>query len=381
MKTLQYKIFLLIFITSTTLVAQKVNVYTKSFETNKNTTALLKLRGGAVKIKSSPDENFYIEYNYEFKNYSKRKREKLLKKFRKKIKLEVSIKNNHITLLKDSDYPDSFYYNHFNFINRNKNDTYKEKKLKHKLKKMFLEEIKQKSNMSQYAVFINSTNFSEERKKELIYNITNTKKRVYIKTFVIRIPKNLNTTIDAKNTNVRIYDDLKNELSIRINRGRFIAKSLNNNRNVIKVKDAVFIVEDVNGGDLTLNNVRKGLIGSLNEVKLSADFSNLEIGEIQKDNIFKGFSNEILMHNFFDNFSQFNLFSEYSKIHYFKLKKDYTLNVFGYNTVVNIGNSVKKSSFSKNEKKSKFFKIESTGKGVFSGMMNFDITHSFIYIH
>jgi hypothetical protein len=78
MKTLQFKLWMLLLISSLTLVAQKENIYKKSYKTDKNTTALLKLTGGTVKIETSPDDNFYLEYNIEFNNYSKRK--KLLKK-------------------------------------------------------------------------------------------------------------------------------------------------------------------------------------------------------------------------------------------------------------------------------------------------------------
>ncbi|PIA78843.1 hypothetical protein BFR04_04750 [Gaetbulibacter sp. 4G1] len=378
MRTLQFKLWLLMFLSSATLLAQKENIYSKNFKTDKNTTALLKLKGGTVKIESSPDENFYVEYNVVFDNYPKRKKKGIIEK----IEIEAQMSDNHITLVDKS----KIYFNaRLNAMlgNLYKKDTSKVKNYNKKSKQDLIEEIKEiRTPVSFYEELIkNSSRYSAKEKEELINKFNSRKKRSYNKSFIIKIPTNIELTIDAKNTIIRLANNLENKLSVRLDGGKFIAKSLSNNSNVIKVKDALFLTENINGGEFALNNIKKGLIGSINNINLLAEFSNLEIGEVQQNNNFKGFSNDILIHNFSNNFNQFDLFLEYSKIHFFKLSHDYELNAIGYNTLVNIGNIIGKVAPQKSDKKEKFFVKERSGKGLFSGIMNFDLTHSFINIH
>lgn len=378
MKTLQFKLCILLLISSTSLLAQKVNIYTKKIETNINTTALLKLTIGSVEIESSPDENFYIEYNLNFKNYSERKRKKTIKRFLEKVKIKADINNNHITLVDNT----IFYLSNFYYPYWQKNDTVIENKITYKSKNIFLEEVKEKSKPTSVTsdIINRTTRFSEQQKKELINDIENKRKKMYTKSFVIKIPKNLKVTIDAKNAKVRINDNLSNKLSIRLSRGKLVAKNLSNNNNVIKVKDASFFVENINGGELSINNVRKGLIGSINEVNLSSEFSNFEIGEIKQNNTIKGFSNDIIIHNFSNSFKKFDVTLEYSKFRFFDLTNDYQLNIYGHNTIVDNNNDIKKSTSSKNNTKNAFFVKKSNNKNLSSGTINLNTNHSFIYI-
>ncbi|WP_339893374.1 hypothetical protein [uncultured Algibacter sp.] len=378
MKTLQFKLWLLMFLSSATLLAQKENIYTKSFKTDKNTTALLKLTGGTVEIESSPDENFHVEYSVEFDNYPKRKKKEVIEK----VKIETQMSDNHITLIDKS----KFYFNSRIYTllgTLYKKDTTKVKNYNKKSKQDLIEQIKESSApISFYEEMIkNSNRHSTKEKEELIKKYKSRKKKGYNRIFIIKVPRNIELTIDAKNTVIRLNNNLVNKLSVRLSGGKFIAKSLSNQSNVIKVKNALFLAENINGGELALNNIKKGLIGSINEANLLAEFSNLEIGEIQKNNTFKGFSNDILIHNFSADFKQFDLFLEYSKIHFFKLINDYELKAIGYNTLVNIGNTVEKAASSKSDKKETFFVKERSSEGLFSGIMNFDMTHGFINIH
>ena len=379
MKTLQFKLCILLLTSSLTLVAQKENIYKKSYKTNKNTTAFLKLTGGTVKVETSPDDNFYVEYNIEFNNYSKRKKKKIIEK----IKIETKISNNHITLFdKSKSYRSSRIFNNI-LQSLYKKDSTKRKEYIKKTKQDFIEELKEvKAPISFYNEFVKNNNrLSEIEKEKLINKHNNLKRRKNNnKDFIIKIPKTIELTIDAKNTIIRLNNHLENKLSVRLSGGKFIAKSLSNNSNVIKVKDAMFLVDNINGGELSLNNVRKGLINSLNKVNLLSEFSNLEIGEIKKNNIIKGFSNDILVHNFSKNFNQFNLTLEYSKFRFFNLTNDYQLNIYGYNTIVDNNSIIKKSTSSKNNTKAAFFVKNSNNENLSSGIMNFNANHSFIYI-
>ena len=138
MRTLQFKLWLLMFLSSATLLAQKENIYSKNFKTDKNTTALLKLKGGTVKIESSPDENFYVEYNVVFDNYPKRKKKGIIEK----IEIEAQMSDNHITLVDKS----KIYFNaRLNAMlgNLYKKDTSIVKNYNKKSKQDLIEEIKE----------------------------------------------------------------------------------------------------------------------------------------------------------------------------------------------------------------------------------------------
>jgi hypothetical protein len=291
--------------------------------------------------------------------------------------------NNHITLLDKS--KNNLYSKMFNNILQSlyKKDTTKRKIYTKKNKKDFIDELKEvKAPISFYNEFVkNNSRLSKIEKEKLINKHNNIERRKSKKyDFTIKIPKNIELTIDAKNTIIRLNNHIENKLSIRLSGGKFIAKSFNNINNVIKVKDASFLVENINGGELSLNNVRKGLIGSINEMKLSSEFSIFEIGEIKQNNTIKGFSNDIMIHSFSNKFKQFGVSLEYSKFRFFNLTNDYQLNIYGHNTIVDNNNSIKKSTSSKNNTKTAFFVKNSNNKDLSSGTMNFNTNHSFIYI-
>src|SRR5690554_8129104 len=72
------KIMALMLITSSTIYAQKHEVYNKSFDTNTIKTLDLNLDGTYVGIEESKDDKIHFEYSIEFDNYSKKEIEKQL---------------------------------------------------------------------------------------------------------------------------------------------------------------------------------------------------------------------------------------------------------------------------------------------------------------
>lgn len=367
------------FLTSSTFLAQKQSVYSKTFEINENATAFLKLSDGSVdvEIELSTDGKFHVDYDIDFKEYPKRKRDDILEN----IKVEAKMIDNHIMLSNESN---STYSS---FSQKLLSGLYKRKQAKktkyyQKSKDSLLKEIKENIlPKSFYIDFIEKSGaWNEKQKKRSINKYNKRDKKRFQKRFTIKIPSNLKLKINAENTTVRINNNLSNQLSIRLDKGKIFVKSLKNKNNIIKIKDGVFIAEEIKGGKLTLDNVFKGQIGSLTNVNLDTEFSNLEIGEIKKNNHFKGFKNEIIFHNFSDNFDEFNFTSEYSKLHYFKTDNNFLLSANGYNTMVTINDKIKKIANQKNGEKKIFFETK-TNKNGNSGKINLDIIHGFIYFH
>ena len=269
------------FLTSSTFLAQKQSVYSKTFEINENATAFLKLSDGSVdvEIELSTDGKFHVDYDIDFKEYPKRKRDDILEN----IKVEAKMIDNHIMLSNESN---STYSS---FSQKLLSGLYKRKQAKktkyyQKSKDSLLKEIKENIlPKSFYIDFIEKSGaWNEKQKKRSINKYNKRDKKRFQKRFTIKIPSNLKLKINAENTTVRINNNLSNQLSIRLDKGKIFVKSLKNKNNIIKIKDGVFIAEEIKGGKLTLDNVFKGQIGSLTNVNLDTEFSNLEIGEIKK---------------------------------------------------------------------------------------------------
>lgn len=377
MKILQFKLWVLMLFISITITAQTENVYSKIFETNDNTSALIKLLGSDLEIVASPNNKFYIEYSIDFENYSN----KIKKRNIEKVQIEAQIIDNHITVNDESKFLDYRLYSTLGMLNRN--NTLKDSIYNQKSENLLMSEIKDAFVKKPFYIesIMKMYKDDPEQKKASINRYNKRKKRTSIKNFIIKVPSNVSLTIDAKNSIIRMNKDFENKLSVRLDGGKLVLKSIHNKESIIKVKDAEFIAEVIDGGEIILNNVHKGLIGKINNAKLNTEFSAIEIGEVQKNNSFISFNINLVIHDFSDNFEKFNLISEYSKIHYFKLNTHYSLNVNGYNTVINNMNIIEKTKKNNNGIKSSIFKIKPNTKDLLSGKMNFDVTHGFIYIH
>ncbi|MGC1203668.1 MAG: hypothetical protein WA839_02135 [Flavobacteriaceae bacterium] len=377
MKTLHFKITLLLYFSSIAIIAQTENLFSKNFETNDNTTVFITLSGEYVEIESSPDDKFYVDYNINFENYPDRKKQNI----RDYVKIKAEINDNHITL--ESGSKSNRYRLDYIFGSLYKKDTLNKVSSSQKTKATILNEIKELTIRKPFYINYLEQKYRNDIKKrdELIEKYNRKKKRAFNKQIIIKVPVNLNLTIDAKYATILIKNDLKNKLSFRLDGGRFISKVLNNKANIIKAEDVVFAVESLNGGEISLKNINKGLIGSISNTIFSAEFSSIQIGELKENNVFDDFSNETVIHNFSNDFKSFDLNSEYSKIHFFRPKNDFTLKAIGYNTIVNLPNKDIKGTTKQENKKEEFFKLNTKDKGIFSGYINFDIIHGFIFIY
>ena len=172
---------------------------------------------------------------------------------------------------------------------------------------------------------------------------------------------------------------MTNEISMSLKHGFFKGKQLSNERNKFKIEDANFKTESLRGGSYDFINVRQGLIGSIDKVIITSEFSKIEIGEIRKDVLITDFNSEYWLYNWSKNFQQFDLYSQYSKLYYFYPDTDYSLTVVGNNTVNYVGTM--KISMQPTKKGEKFLMMDRKAKnnGVFAGAINLDIIDGIIY--
>lgn len=338
----QFKIAVLMLITSFQVQTQTETetLYSKSYEINENTTALLEFKGSNVEIYKSQDDKFYIEYTIDFMNYPDRKKREV----RENVNIESKLINNRISLV------DKSKFNMYRFLqfeavtgslyskNQSAITSYE-----YKSEEVFDNQIiEAKKPISFYIRYIqNSDRYDENEKKKMIEKYNDRKRKKFKKRIKIKVPNNLSLIINSKASNIRFRENLENQVSLRADGGKVYVNTLNNNNNIIKIKDASLVASYISGGAVILDNSKRTIIGELKNVSLNSEFSQLEIGSINTNVEITDFTSKYLIHNFSKDFENFNMNSEYSEVSLFLPKNgSYKLTTFGNDTKHFVDNKV-----------------------------------------
>lgn len=329
MKT-QFKLTFALLIIAQIIYGQNVNVYSKKIKTNKDTTVLIELNGETVQFVNSPDDTLYIDYDIEFKNFSKKKIRDVIEE----IKIDANAINNHITIKNSVKSNRMRFFSRYNSMFARNDST---QSVISKTKTNILDEIAEiKSYESFYLEYVKTKykNDTERREKLLKkYNRFSSRKNNK-RSFVIKLPKHIKLDISTKGTQIKFKNDFENEISLRLNNGRLYANKLSNTKNKLKVYNSIVLINALNGGELTFDNVKKSLIGSIDNVSLNSEFSKIEIGEIMTHVQITDFTSKFIIHNFLSSFKFFNMNTEYSEVNMFLPKNmSYYVETFGYDTV------------------------------------------------
>jgi hypothetical protein len=367
---------MLVLITSTLTFAQSELIYSKIFDTNSSTTAIFNLENTTVAIEVSKDNKIHFDYKIEFSNYSKKE----VKSFLDNIKVEAVMFENNIVFKANSatKVATTAYSLDSPFGLTLDSDFFKTDSIKQRnMRKSKDSIIKLINNEMFNNDFIKNLKLLDNDKKEKPLDLSNVK--MYKSQFVIKLPKDIKLEINAKESQITLRDDLTNELSLNLNKGFFKAKKLINDSNNIKIQKATFKAEGIVGGNYDFINVSKGLIGSIDNISINSELSKLEIGEIESDITITDFNSEYWLYNWSANFKRFDLYSQYSTIHYFYPESDYSLKVVGNNTVNYLGKTKITMQPSKNGEKFKMMERKRRKDGVFAGSINFDIVNGVIF--
>jgi len=363
-------------ITSITTFAQSELIYSKSFDTNSSTTAIFNLENTTVAIEESKDNKIHFDYRIEFSNYSKKE----VKSFLDNIKVEATMFENNITLKANSatkvaktayslDSPFGLTLGSGFF----KTDSIKQKIMR-KTKDSIIKLI---NNESFNNTFLKNLKVLDNDKNEKPVDFS--KAKMYKSNFVIKLPKNVALNINAKESQITLRNDMTNKLSVDLKKGFLKAKTLSNDYNKVKTQNADFKANGIVGGNYDFINVASGLIGSVDQVIINSELSKIQIGEIRKNNLITDFNSEYWFYNWSSDFELFDLYSQYSTIHYFYPESDYSLKVVGNNTVNYIGKTKIVMQPSRNDEKFNMMERKVRGEGVFAGAINFDIVDGVIY--
>ena len=386
MKT-QFKYFLLLLITSVYSNSQELrNIVSKSVTADKNTSVIFNLKNTAVTIEESTDGKVHFSYFLEFEGYSKKQIEKKLKE----IKVDIVNNDNIITLKANSDVG-------IQLVNLSINDNSKlmllpfpsnqkkEDSIIRVSKDSLLKVIKINNRPDTKNPLEDYENILKSNSRNNMYNeVSKNKVDVLRSKFVIRIPPFLKLNINAENSWIYIRDNLQNELSVNQKGGLFRAKELNNRFNSFKLSKLIsFEAEKILGGDYIFNTIYSGKIGNIAKAKIISEFSKIKIGEIGRNTTITDFNSEYWFYNWSKDFERFNLYSEYSKIHFFYPQRNHSFKVIGNTTKNLLGSGefvINMQPTSKGEKYTMMTKEPHPGEKL-SGRIFFDIVHGIIYSH
>jgi len=382
MKQSLFRCLLLMLIASTSIYAQRKQIYSKVFDVNAQTTAIFNLDDSSIVIEPSEDDKVHLNYDIEFDGFSKKEVDSLIDR----VKVNATMFDNHISLKVNNIMKSHEYFTYNGTGSLFMDDLLKPKRVNkkdsivRKLKDSILREIRVKNNKKPLDSIGSWFKIKEENGKVKSLKELGSVKIINGR-FVIKVPSFVKLTVNAKSSYITFFGEINNELSVSLKHGKLNAQQLTNANNKFKIEDAGFEVEELKNGNYTLNNISKGLIGSIYNTKISSEFSKIEIGEIQLNTTIIDFKSEYWFYNWAINFKRFDLYSQYSKIHYFYPKSDYSLKVVGNNTVNHIGKTKITMQPTRNGKKFNMMERKPRGEGIFAGTMSFDIVHGVIYSH
>ncbi|WP_296382032.1 hypothetical protein [Winogradskyella sp.] len=384
----QFKILLLILITSTVAYAQKTSeiemdekhtIYKENFTTNDNTTLVLNLKNTSAQVFESPDDNVYIEYTIEFKNTRRKLKERQLKH------LIVSGKKEGNKITYSSKTRNTIRHSVYDFdellIDRfEKKNLLKDSLPKPIIRKSLDSVINEITNSE--LLFRNKirgalkiTSRQTERWNRSVDNLI-------ISKMVIKIPENIHVRATLENSNLVFIDDFYNRATMNIRNSKLRFKVLGNPLNIFDVDNGYFRANAIIGGQYSFANTRHALIGQLKNTEIHSEFTKVEIGEIGLGNKIIDFNSEYFFYNWTEGFQRFDLFSEYSKIHFFYPDLNHGLEVIGYNTRNLVGDDGFEVTMQpKRKERNRLMSKPSNPKEKSTGLIYFDIVNGIIYSH
>ena len=375
MKSLFKLKYLLLYLVSIQSYAQTKQVFQKVLPVDAKTEAIFNLKNTTVLIEPSTDGKMHFNYEVNFENYSKKEIKTVLEKISvtaEKFENTITLVSKNITKTPKV----AFHYKAENGLTmtddlfgfKSKDSLKVYRKSKDSLIRM-MNDNPLKNFFDKFKELDDNGNPRRISKKNV---------KIIRSTFVIKVPPYVPLTIKGIDTQITFADNIQNEIQLDVKRGFLRAEVLANKGNYIKVRDATCRIETVLGGNFIFNNVKSGILGSVNHATIDSEFSDIEIGVIGKGSRIKDFNSTYWFYNFTDNFERFNVLAEYSKLNLFYPETDYKLSAIGHNTVHYIGGH--KITMQPNREGEKFKMMERKPKtDTPSGHIDLDIVHGVLY--
>ncbi len=329
----QFKVLLLMLITSAIGNTQVNEIFKKSYDTTDLASVYLHLNGTYVEFSESEDDKVHFDYTLEFENYSKKEVESKLNE----IKIEAIIKDgvlefktsgseakNDVSYSLEALYGIEFEGDFINFKE-------KSNRVFRKSKQYFLDINSSSRGKSLKEYLKNLREVDKKGNKKKI----NTKNVKILRTkFSIKLPSEIKLRVMAENSNLIFKNDINNQLVVNARTTKLKFQNIKNPFNIIDVVNGSFRANFLEGGSYKFTHVDEVQVAQLKKVDVDTEFSNIKVGEIAEKVRIVDFNSKFWFHNFSQNFGEFQMASDYSEINlFFPEKSEYFIETFGYNTV------------------------------------------------
>lgn len=313
------------------------------FETDENTMLNIDVDNVSIEIEESSDSKIRLDYRIVFKKDS----EDLIYKVFKDIDAKVSKTGNVVNLeVKNSAFLREIYsldvnpminLERFKKLMNNYMKTRKEIPLLYRSKEAFLSEI-------EFSLGSDVNDYFKRLKKDNPNKNFGESGRKFKQKFIIKVPKNLKIKIKALHSKITFLYDLDRPMEVSTFLTYLKFKKINNAENKFNLTNGIFQSKEIIGGVYNLKDLRKTAIGSISNAKIDAETSRIQIGEIGSNVTVNDLNSKLYFYNMSRNFSKLNITGDYSELTLYKVKNsNYSMNVFGKNTVLNMDN--KKTTF------------------------------------
>lgn len=368
-------------LTSISIAQTKEVILKKSYKVDKNTILNLDLDNVAIIFEESFDDKIHFDYSMIFGRYSNRKREMI----KNQTKVKTTHKNGLLTLnVKNSEflginllyYPeftpnfktDSVFISMKDFIKKEK-----ERKGVYKTKDSILNEIGF-SEGSYLTDFLKRTNNSKSRS-----SIKN--KKVIIKKFVVKLPKYMKLRVKSINSNLTFNYDITQPLLLNSFKGTFKFKNILAKENRIIASNGIFQAKEIHNGRMEFLDMYKVVIGEVSNISFATETSRIQIGEIGKNVDLNDFNSKLYLYNFSKNFTKFNLKGDYSELNLYNItKSNFSMDVFGHNTTLNMNETKTSFGLSKDKKLDKILEKKVKENKVSQGNIAIELKNGILNI-
>jgi len=369
---------ILFFLITNTIFSQTEEVLLdRSYLANETTILNLDLDNAIIVFEESKDDKIHFNYKISYNKNAKQK----IKKYLKQSKIETSKNGNTVTLdAKNSMYLKLIYSsNGIDFDTSKKHiknifSIIKNNKFLYKSRDSVLKEIGF-SLGSDYDDYFKKLKLENPNK-----NYGKPSKKLK-QQFIIKVPKNVKIKIKALHSKINFTYDVSNLLDLSSFKTEYKFKIINNKNNRFKLMHGIFQAEQISGGNYNLKDIHKVKIGVISSVKLETETSRIQIGEIGINVSITDFNSKIYLYNFSNNFNKFDLKGDYSELSFYNiLDNNYSLNIFGHNTVLNMND--KKTSFGLSKEKKTTKIIEKKAKTIENsfGIMEIELLNGIVNI-
>ncbi|WP_458627367.1 hypothetical protein [Winogradskyella sp. PC D3.3] len=332
MKT-PFKILALMLITSLQVQSQIKEIFKESFDAANLNNLVLNLEGTYVEIEASEDNKVHFDYTIEFENYSNKEIEKILNAVKPESqivndKLEFKSKGNNIasdvTYSIETLYGITFEGDYINF----KEPT---TRMFRKSKQYFLDinSGSRGKSLKEYLKNLREVDNKGEKRK-----INSKSVKVLRTKFIIKIPSHINLRIMAVNSSMTFKLDLDSQLNVNARNTSLKFQSIKNPLNNLDIVNGSFRCNTLNGGSYKFNHAEVVQIAEVKNLTIDGEFSTTKIGEVGEHVKIVDFNGKFWLHNFSNNFKDFQMDTEYSEINLFYPEDmKYYIETYGNDTV------------------------------------------------